>query len=301
MNGPAPSSHEAWRDASGAARARVRGGGWRIAAGLVVGALVAWLWWRYLGPDGGARPDVDVVRAALAGGLLLGALALQVVRTAVLIHDVPWRALVRPVVVGHGTNALFATAGDVLEVVLLARLTGRTVADILVQLLYRASTTAAVALSAVLIAAGPVGVGLAAAGLVVVVTLGAVGTPVLPIGRWELPRIVPIGARRAGTLVVVTLVQLGLVTGSVALAIAAVGGHPVAAIAARAAGSIDLLAYLPVPLANVGLHHVGMTWSPGSEPPDVWGATLHHVITLGVGALALTGGWLWPYGWGRRG
>ena len=59
---------------------------------------------------------------------------------------------------------------------------------------------------------------------------------------------------------------------------------------------------IPVPLANVGLHHVGMTWSPGAAPPNAWGATLHHVITLGVGVLALIGGWLWPtYGWGRKG
>lgn len=297
-----PGSDAAWSDAARAAVAQVRGSLWRMAAGLVAGGTVAAIWWRTMGPTTEPRPEVSVPLATAAGLLLLVALGIQVVRTSVLFRDVPWRALARPVIVGHGTNALFSTAGDLLEVVMLSRLTERTVPDILVQLLYRASTTASVALAAVLLASGPVGVALAIAGLGFVTLLGAVGTPTWTIAGRTLPHIVRIGARRAAVLVLVTVLQLGLVTGSVALAIVAVGGQPEGAVVARAAGSIDLLSYLPVPLANVGLHHVGMTWSPGAAPPNAWGATLHHVITLGVGVLALIGGWLWPsYGWGRKG
>ncbi len=297
-----PGADAAWADASDAARAQVRGSVWRMVVGLAAGAAVASVWWRTMGPVAEPRPEVSVGLATLAGILLMVALGIQVMRTAVLIQDVPWRALARPVIVGHGTNALFSTAGDLLEVVLLSRLTGRSVPDILVQLLYRASTTASVALAAVLVGAGPVGIALAALGLATVTLLGAFGTPTLTVAGRELPHIVPIGVGRAVTLVLVTVAQLVLVTGSVALAIVAVGGQPEAAVVARAAGSIDLLSYLPVPLANVGLHHVGMTWSPGSSPPNAWGAALHHVITLGVGVLALIGGWLWPvYGWGRKG
>ena len=297
-----PSADTAWADATHAARAQVRGSVWRLLVGLAAGATVAFVWWQTMGPVSEPRPAVSVALASTAGLLLILALGIQVLRTAVLIHDVPWRALARPVIVGHGTNALFSTAGDLLEVLLLSRLTGRSVPDILVQLLYRASTTASVALAAVLVGAGPVGVALAAAGLATVTALGALGTPTWTVAGRELPHIVAIGLRRALTLVLVTVAQLALVTGSVALAIVAVGGQPEAAVVARAAGSIDLLSYLPVPLANVGLHHVGMTWSPGAAPPNAWGAALHHVITLGVGVLALIGGWLWPtYGWGRKG
>lgn len=246
----------------------------RLLAGLFVG-LGAWtLWWTFVSTPL-AWSDLRAEPGLLALGGACGVVALQVVRTRALLPEVPAAPVRHVVLLTHGLNTAFSVAGDVVELAWLTRGTGLATADVVGRVLYRAVGTALAALAAVGVGVGGVwaGVGLAAFGLYVGVgLLGGAGR--------LLPGPVAVLAHA------VALVAQTALAGFVVWASArAAGGAVDATTALAGSGVVDLLSYVPLPGATLGLHQAGFTWST----QEAGGATVHHLVAVlvGVGALGL--------------
>lgn len=221
-----------------------------------------------------------------AGILAVGAtVVLQVARTRCLLPG-STAVVTRAVVTAHGINTWLGALGDVVELWWLSRALPLGMGPVIGRLLYRAGATALGAVALVACAEGWVGLAVAAALLGVVAGAGAMGLPRVP--GLAAPLLAPLPSR-------VVVVHLLLLTAQLAAGVAGVAamvratGLPLAwTDVVRASGVVDLLSYLPVPLSNVGFHHLGasLASAPGTE---AWPAILHHGATLAVGSACV--GW----------
>lgn len=267
----------------------------RFAGGLILGVGVFAAWWTLAGPLGRLR----IVRPEAligAGALLALALGLQVGRTAWLFPRLGWAGVWRPVVFGHGANTVFATAGDLAEAGWLVRDGGLPVGETLARLVVRAAGTAAAMAFSVAPVLGALGWALAGGVALAAVALARrfrrwlawfgpeehAGDPGLPWGP-------SLG------MTAVACAQISLEAVALALVFVAVGeplGGP-QAMAAR--GLVELSTYLPVPLAGLGVHHVGLEagLALGDHVGLGWGTVAHHAVSLALGGVAMAVGWPW--------
>ena len=250
-----------------------------------VGLGLLSLWWEAHGAE---VHTLTLSRVGwLAGGLITAAVAigLQWARTAWLIRIERPRALLPPVLLAHGLNVFLPSLlGDAYEVGAVAKLTGRPISAVLTRLLHRFTTT----LGALGVLAG-LALGSKTPNLGFVVLSVALMGPILL--DLLTPRIGPLLKADAtpGLGIAQTLLPLSLAVTQHAVSAGSLFCFGVAiesavnpATAAAMLSMADLMTYLPVPLAGVGLHHWGVSAAAGllGEIPSALVAFNHAMVVL---------------------
>ena len=264
--------------------------------GLSIAAGLGWTWWSAHGAVLKLGSDASPAVGACALICLVGAIGLQLVRTAWLLNC-GVRALARPLLLAHGMNIwLPSVMGDLFEVWAVADVAGRTKRGTLVLLGHRfAGTLSALGILAAfaLVSTQPseavaIGSGAVLAYLLVDKT----------VGRWSgwlrLPQDAQVPAPLGTRL---TLGHLGLAViqhsveaiGIFLLAIAV--GTPISPpVAAGMVSIIETLTYLPIPLGGAGANHWGastvLSWMQAGGHTAILVATAHGVH-VGLGALSI--------------
>lgn len=258
--------------------------------GTAVGLALLTVWWE--------SHSADVADLALRrGGWLLagvlaaaGAMALQWCRTAWLLKSESPRHLIAPLLIAHGLNVFLPSLlGDAYEVGAVAKRLNRPVRAVLTRLLHRFATTL-----------GALGI-LAAAALSTrspshgfFLLSASIAGPIL-FDRLT-PRLGPLiqGEAMPGLGAPQTLAHLGLAVLQHAVSAFSLFCFGVAidtavspAVAAAMLSMADLMTYLPVPLAGVGLHHWGVSAAAGilGAAPSALVAFNHAMVVLlgGIG------------------
>ncbi len=263
-----------WEDVRGALPPRALR---RVGALAVVGLAVLGVWGARYQDSLRELPPVDPAPFALGLLSLAMVVGLQAVRTSLLFPRVPRPAVLLPVLAGHVLNLLLAVAGDAVELLLLTRLSGVAPTELLRRALVRALATAGTAVLSIGVVLGGLPLLIGAVSLVVVMGLSLTKAP---LGLGMPPR-------RALGHATAAVVQQACAAVALWAMLTAAGGEPTWHEAALGGGAVDLLAYIPVPLGGVGVHHatIGFTVSDGAG--HAWGAVLHHGATLGVGLALL--------------
>lgn len=256
--------------------------------GAVVGLGLLSLWWDIHGSD--VRTLVLSRLGWLGGGFVAAAVAMtaQWIRTSWLLRVDHPRALIQPVLLSHGLNVFLPSLlGDAYEVGAVAKITGRPISGVLTRLLHRFATTlGALGILAAIALAGP-SPNLGFALLCVAIT-GPVVADLLT------PRLGPI--LKAETLpslgIIQTLLHLALAVFQHALSALSLFCFGVAiesavspTIAAAMLSIADLMTYLPVPLAGIGLHHWGVSTLAG-----IVGAVPAQLVAFNHAIVVLIGG-----------
>lgn len=248
---------------------------WRPLAGALAGLVCLLLWWRWAEP--GVPGGLWWPGVALAAGVSLAAVGLQVLRTAWLFDDLAPRAVARPVLWGHGLNTLVALAGDATELAWLVRHSGQGPAALARRLVLRTGGSAA-ALGLL------IGCGLLGPALWWGLLVGALGLVAL---LWQRRGEGPLvrGALQLGLAVP----HVGLETLAVLAAGQAVGAPVPPGVAMVGRAGVELATWLPVPLGGAGVHHVALSAGGAMAPGQISAeaVVLHHLITVLVGMIAL--------------
>ena len=258
--------------------------------GTVVGLGLLTLWWESHSTE---VADLALSRGGwLAGGVMAAAAAmvLQWCRTAWLLKCESPRQLMAPLLIAHGLNVFLPSLlGDAYEVGAVAKSTNRPIRAVLTRLLHRFATTL-----------GALGVLAAAAlstrspNLGFLLLCASIAGPIL----FDLltPRLGSLIQAEAmpGVGTPKTLAHLGLAVLQHAVSAFSLFCFGVAidtavspAVAAAMLSMADLMTYLPVPLAGVGLHHWGVSAAAGilGSAPSALVAFNHAMVVLlgGVG------------------
>ena len=258
-------------------------------AGAALGLGLLSLWWDTHGAD--VQGLVLSRLGWLGGGFLAVALAMTVqwVRTWWLLRVDHPQALIQPVLLSHGLNVFLPSLlGDAYEVGAVTKITGRPFSAVITRLLHRFATTlgalgilAAVALSG------------RSPNLGFVLLCAAVTGPVM--ADLLTPRIGSILKAEAmpGLGIIETLLHLVLAVFQHVLSAFALFCFGVAieatvspAIAAAMLSIADLMTYLPVPLAGVGLHHWGVSTLAaivGAVPAPL--VAFNHALVVLIGGI----------------
>ncbi len=258
--------------------------------GTAVGLGLLSLWW-----DAHASEVQALVLSQitwLVAGLLAAAVAmwLQWVRTAWLLKVEDAKTLISPVLLSHGLNVFLPSLlGDAYEVGAISKITGRPIRAILTRLLHRFITTLGalgVLAAAALFTQSPnVGFVVLCAAVVAPIILDQLTPTLCPlIGAEVIP----------GLGLVHTLLHLGLAVLQHAVSAitlfcfgVAIGSAVNPATAAAMLSMADLMTYVPVPLAGVGLHHWGVSAVAGflgSIPAAL--VAFNHAMMVLIGGIS---------------
>ncbi len=216
--------------------------------------------------------------------LLLGMLGLPIMVGLQTIRTALWfggrdrlGVVVRPVLTAHAINTFLPTAGDLWEVLALSAGLGETKAATLKILVFRMAVTVSS-----LCLVGGLGLTLrvpAAGATLMVVGVGVVGGLALYL-RQTLPL----------TDAVLALAQLAAEACGLAAIAAAVGPAMGLYVATGAISMVELVSYVPVPLASLGLTHWSIVGAAALIDPSLPGpataTALHHGWQVAVGAVA---------------
>ena len=256
--------------------------------GTAVGLGLLSLWWANHGEE--VHALVLSRLGWLLGGLIAAtaAMILQWVRTAWLLRVERPTSLIPTVLLAHGLNVFLPSLlGDAYEVGAVSTLTGRPVSRVLTRLLHRFATTlGALGILAALALLGT------SPNLGFVVLCGAIMGPIVIDAM--TPRLGPLikADPVPGLGLTPTLLHLGLAVLQHALSALALFCFGVAiasavspAVAAAMLSVADLMTYVPVPLAGVGLHH----WSV-SATAGLFGAIPADLVAFNHALMVLIGG-----------
>ncbi len=258
------------------------------------GILLLALWWRQ---HSGELEDILPSRwgwmaAWLAASSL--SMALQWLRTVWLLRVSPASSLLPTVLTAHGLNVFLPSLlGDAYEVATVARQTGRPARQILALLVHRLAATL-----------GALGL-LASAALFSIAPNAAFGLTTLSLfGPLLVDALIPRLARYLGTSPPpalgsgLSLAHLGLallqhvISAGAVFCLGAAIGRGIGPLTAAAMLSVaDLMTYLPVPLAGVGLHHwsvEGVAHLLGEIPAAL--IALNHAMMVLFGGACLASG-----------
>ena len=277
--------------------------GTKFALGSLIGIGLFVPWWsthRTVWP-GLAALRFDWIGLAVAA--LLASLALQWIRTCVLLEPQRWRSLGSAVGLSHGLNVLAPSlVGDAFEVAALSRILNEPSRFILTRLVFRFMTT----IAALAVLAGmAIGVLHPSLGFVVVST-----ALLVPFGidaltpRWSpllaIPgtaAVGPIAAVGAGATIrhtVLSVIQHALSAASIFILGAALDDPISPGLAAGMLALADVATYLPVPLGGVGIHHWSLSgvaeWM-GSTPTTL--VVANHTLIVLVGGVCALAGWIY--------
>ena len=277
----------------------------KLALTALIGGILLAMWWTHYGNAWGGLSRIEPWWLAWALVLLLASLALQWVRTSLLMGNGNWTPILAPVVLSHGVNVLAPSLlGDLLEIGALNRILNRPSRAILTRLVFRFLTTVSALCMLAGVAMGVlhpnVGFGVIAAAAVLPFfadqTTAWWSQYVAIPGTAPIEPMDPLGITTTATHTFLSWVQHAFSAASVFLLGAAINEAVSPATAAGMLSLADLATYLPVPLAGVGIHH----WSVssvaelmGSMPTGL--VLINHAILVLVGGVcAITGWWLIP-------
>lgn len=256
--------------------------------GTAVGLGLLAAWWDAHGAD--VRTLALSQLGWLSGGLVAAAMAmlLQWLRTVWLLSVAAPLTLLRPVLLAHGLNVFLPSLlGDAYEVGAVAKISGRSVGAVLARLLHRFATTL-----------GALGVLAAAALATQHPSLGFLILTCAVTGPVVIDRLMPTlgplikAESESGLGVMQTMLHLGVAVLQHAISAfslfcfsVAIGTVVNPAVAAAMLSMADLMTYLPVPLAGVGLHHWGVSAAAG-----LLGAVPAPLVAFNHAMMVLIGG-----------